>query len=108
MENLLENFLENFIKFVIKNFKVDANMTGLHNLQSKLPNDLEAFGFSQDFEPDMDYQPVIVEDTTGQLVQFPVVKHKDGATNFARCHGLWNLFPVDPFKIAKYDIGQSF
>ena len=45
----------------------------------------------------------IVKDNTGRPVQIPVVTRNQNAkdrNNFAKCHGIWNLFPVDPFKLA--------
>ena len=36
-------------------------------------------------------------------MQIPVVTRNQDAkrhANFAKCHGIWNLFPVDPFKLA--------
>ena len=95
---------------------------------SDKPNNvnLTTFGFYQDFKPvykihqavnddpniEESYPDIkIIDDNTGKPVQIPVVtRNKDAKlhNNYAKCHGIWNLFPVDPFKLAfGNDFGQD-
>ena len=98
-----------FIKSIRTGSNVFANKSGLSStfLNPKKPVD-----GSEDIEtsyPDIK----IVDDNTGRPVQVPVVTHNSNANftrpnNYARCHGIWNLFPVDPFKLAfGNDFGQD-